>query len=114
MSKLLLAVLRRLGREIHVARDGDSALALVRQHRPALLILDLNMPKRGGLEVLRTLRREPDMKDLPILVLSAQGQADTAYRVLEAGASEFLPKPVDTRRFLQRVRLLLGETQSPP
>jgi len=94
-ARVLRELLRPLGRIIHQAADGDAILGMVRDLRPSLLILDLNMPKRNGLDVLRALRRDPDMCALPVLVLSGQAQPETADRVREAGGDMFMRKPID-------------------
>lgn len=108
IARLLASVLGRLGRPVLIAPDGDAALRLVRESRPALLVLDVHMPKKTGVEVLRTLRRENDPHDLRILVLTTQAQADSEARIRAAGADDFLAKPVDPDLVLQRVSALLA------
>ena len=112
MVRLIKIALGRLGREIHSAHNGDDALKLVRSERPSLLILDLNMPQRGGIEVLRVLSREHSSRKMAIIVLSAQAQPETADQAKEAGASAYFSKPVVLRDFVQRARALLEEVES--
>jgi CheY-like chemotaxis protein len=68
------AALQRCGLAVIVATDGDEALALARQERPDLVLLDMQMPKRSGLEVLRELRARPETQDLRVLVLSGSSR----------------------------------------
>lgn len=107
IARLLASVLQRLGRPVLLAADGDSALRIVRESRPALLVLDVHMPKRTGIEVLRTLRRELGEPGPRILVLTTQAQADSEARIREAGADDFLGKPVDPEVVLERAAALL-------
>lgn len=110
MARLMQLTLARLGREIHATDNGDDALGLVERLHPSLLILDLNMPRRGGIEVLRALSREGGAgRKMAIIVVSAQAQPETAARVLEAGASAFFAKPVVLEALAEKARELLQE-----
>jgi CheY-like chemotaxis protein len=111
-TRLLLLTLRSLGLEVHHAADGDAALEMVRRLDPDLLVLDLNMPRRSGIEVVVALRRDPKTRLLPILVLSSASQLDTQERLREAGADDFLPKPVDLKAFRERCQTLLAGSRS--
>jgi two-component system phosphate regulon response regulator PhoB len=106
-TRLLLLTLRSLGREIHHAADGEVALEMVRRLEPALLVLDLNLPRRSGIEVLVALRRDPQTRRLPVLILSSVSQPETQERLREAGADDFLPKPVDLKALGEHCRTLL-------
>lgn len=109
MARLLRELLRPFGREVHRAPDGDAVLPMMRQHKPSLLLLDLNMPKRNGLEVLRAVRREASFTGLRILVITGQGQPETEDKVREAGGDAFITKPIDLDEVRNQVRFLLQE-----
>jgi DNA-binding response OmpR family regulator len=90
---------------VDVAGDGEQALFLAQTNDYDLLILDLVIPKRPGLEVLRTLRAE--RVSTPILILTAKGKPEEKVAGLDAGADDYLPKPFDFDELLARVRALL-------
>jgi DNA-binding NtrC family response regulator len=93
-SRRLLDVrLRALGYETIMAADGEDALIALRQEPPALMLLDLQMPRMGGMEVLRALRR--DAVDLRVIVITAHGSVEAAVEAMREGAYDFLPKPFD-------------------
>jgi DNA-binding NtrC family response regulator len=109
--RLLEVRLRALGCETLMAADGLEALAAIKQEVPALMLLDLQMPRMGGLEVLLALRKEAI--DLPVVVITAHGSIETAVEAMREGAYDFLPKPFDPahlevviRKVLERRRLL--------
>ncbi len=110
-TRLLLLTLGRLGREVHHAADGEVALEMARRLEPALLVLDLNLPRRSGIEVLVALRRDPKTRQLPILILSSVCQPETQERLREAGADDFLPKPVNLKALGEHCRLLLDRSR---
>ena len=87
--------------EIHRARTGTEALALVGSLHPDLLLLDLRMPGMTGHDVLLALKREKD-KLPPILMLTARGEADVVRECIEAGAKDFLVKPFHVPNLLER------------
>lgn len=107
MAKVLRELLRPLGRKVHQAPDGEAVLPLLRTVKPSLLILDLNMPKRSGLEVLRGLRKDPEFRDLPVLVLTGQQQAETADKVRAAGCDQFMTKPIEIAAVRECVRTMI-------
>jgi CheY-like chemotaxis protein len=90
------------------ADDGDEALELALRARPDLIILDLMMPGRSGLEVLNHLREKLPNGDIRVIVMSAWGHADTA--ALDAGADRFVPKPFEPHQLTAIVEEVLAET----
>jgi DNA-binding response OmpR family regulator len=93
------------GYEIRVEARGDQALAAVRDARPDLIVLDIMLPGRSGLDVLRDLRSAGDT--VPVLMLTAKGDVVDRVVGLELGADDYLPKPFAVRELLARVRALL-------
>jgi two-component system cell cycle response regulator len=89
------------------AADGASALRMVAQEKPDLVLLDLCLPDMTGLAVLNRLRADPATRDLPVIVISAQTDAQARIAALRAGADDVVPKPFDDQILLARVRGLL-------
>lgn len=91
---------RRPGIRTIAAMQGGLGLDLARQHHPAAILLDLDLPDMRGEEVLRQLQRDPDTCDIPVLILSVVADAEHISRLLAGGARGYLPKPLDLPRFL--------------
>jgi DNA-binding response OmpR family regulator len=90
---LVDAVLRNAGFDVVGARNGSEALAEIRSLRPQLAVLDLSMPELDGLEVLRRVRADPELAELPVVILTARAQeADVALGYAQ-GASKYVRKP---------------------
>ena len=100
--------LRRAGFEVVTAADGDAAVELAREHRPALAVLDVMMPKRTGYEVLEALRGDAALRDLKVILLSARVQEGDVARGMEAGADAYLAKPFKAQELVAKVQELLG------
>jgi DNA-binding response OmpR family regulator len=96
--------LRREGFEVLTAGDGETALATARESLPDLIVLDIMLPKRSGLEITRLLRME---REVPIILLTARG--DEADRIvgLELGADDYVVKPFSPREVVARVKAVL-------
>jgi CheY-like chemotaxis protein len=85
------------------AMQGALGLELARLHRPDLILLDLHLPDMGGDTVLERLRADDATRDIPVVVVSADATKGQIRRLLDAGASDYLTKPLDVRRFLEVV-----------
>jgi signal transduction histidine kinase/ActR/RegA family two-component response regulator len=94
---------RRADLDLVTASHGQLGLDLVRQERPALVLLDLHLPDISGEEVLAALRADPATADLPVAILSADATTRQVDRLLEAGADRYLTKPVDVVALLEAV-----------
>jgi DNA-binding NtrC family response regulator len=105
-SRRLLEVrLRPLECDVATAGNGEQALTSIRKDVPDLVLLDLQMPKMGGIEVLRALRKEGT--DVPVIVITAHGSIETAVEAMKESAYDFITKPVDANHFDIVVRKLL-------
>lgn len=100
-------VLGTVGHEVALAPDGAAALRAIEAREPDLLILDRNMPGASGIEVCRTVKRNPFTARIPILMLTARGEVEQRVEGLEAGADDYLAKPFDPRELRARVQALL-------
>lgn len=94
---------------IHVARDGVEALAYLRREgvyanasRPGLILMDINMPRKNGLETLEEIRRDPNWKNLPVVMLTMSDREEDIVRAYTSGACSYIRKPLDFTQF-QRV-----------
>jgi CheY-like chemotaxis protein len=93
LRMLVHAALAPRGYAITEARSGEESIDLARREHPDLIVLDMMMPGRSGLEVLGELRRDPDFVRTPVLMLSARTQAGDMEAAVRAGADRFMAKP---------------------
>lgn len=105
LGRTLVMVLQRGGFDAHLAPDGRSALLRLQQHDYAGLLLDLNMPGMGGLDLLPTLRRA--YPNLPVLILTADASSESAQTAFNHGVSGYLLKPFDPRELVERLSAAL-------
>lgn len=101
---LLEAILKPLGYNIVLAEDGQEALEKTLELRPDLILLDVMMPDITGYEVCETIREDPDLAEIPVLLVTALDDRESRLRGIEAGADDFLSKPVDTVEIQARVK----------
>ena len=100
-----------LTHDLRVVRDGDEAIEYLfhegayadpsRAPRPKVILLDLNLPRMGGHEVLRRVKQDPRFKNVPIIVLTTSGRVDDIRQAYELGANAYLLKPVEFNRFTE-------------
>ena len=95
------------GHEIHEARDGDESLDRARALRPDLIVLDMMMPERTGLEVLEEIRSDPGLTGTRVVMLTARAQASDHAAAQHAGADRFVIKPFSPLRLAATVEELL-------
>jgi adenylate cyclase len=105
--KILTTRLAAEGYQTLSAVDGEQALAVAAAEQPDLILLDVMMPKIDGLEVCRRLKKDPAFPFTPIIMVTAMADAKDAVAGLDAGADEYLPKPVDQQALVARVRSML-------
>ncbi len=106
-ARLLEAKLSAEYYQATIARDGFEALALARSWQPDLILLDVMMPGMDGFECCRKLKQQPQTLHIPVVMVTALGQARERLEGLEAGADDFLTKPVDHATLMARVRSLI-------
>jgi DNA-binding response OmpR family regulator len=102
--KLISFLLREEGYVVSTAQDGQTALTVIQQRSPDLVILDVMMPHIDGFEVCRRIRK---MAKIPIIFLSAKGQVDDRIRGLKIGADDYLVKPFEPAELLARVEAVM-------
>jgi DNA-binding response OmpR family regulator len=101
-------ILSRDGWTVHTHADGVTAADRVRSVPPDLVILDMMLPGRSGLDILRDLRGHADTADLPVMMLTARGQARDREMAMSAGATHYMTKPFSNAEMLASVRNLMG------
>ncbi len=100
-------LMKREGFAVSVARDGEEALECIRAERPDLVILDVMMPKLNGFEVCETVRADPQLAGIRILMLTAKGRETEMRKGISLGADAYIAKPFSTRDLVDRVKSLL-------
>lgn len=107
LRALVCATLDPAGYQLAEAADGDEALALSERLRPDLIVLDMMMPGRSGLEVLAALRSNPELAATKVILLTARAQVADREAARRAGADEFLAKPFSPQHLCEVVRTML-------
>ena len=103
MLGLLVRYLSRAGYQTIATADPTSAMTLALQHLPAIIIMDVMLPGRSGLAVLRELRHTPATRQIPVIVISANDHAETRLEARLGGASAFMVKPFGMKQFLDEI-----------
>jgi DNA-binding response OmpR family regulator len=101
-------LMKRAGYQVLVARDGQEALDLLRRERPALVLLDLMMPVKSGIEVCQELRADESLSGIKVLMLTAKGRDTDVQKGLGVGADAYMTKPFSTKDLAAKVAEMLG------
>ena len=112
-ARFLTSLLREKGYEVAVADHGEQALELVGERVPDLILSDMVMPYIDGMGLLRTLRSDPRLSRIPIILLSQKDREEDIVAGLEEGADDYVVKPFNARELLARVRKLLARGREP-
>lgn len=104
---LLQAKLKKEPYDIFTASEGESALNMVRTHKPDLVVLDVNLPGLSGLEICRSLRADKETREIPIIMLSSRGEEIDRVLGLEFGADDYVTKPFNTQELILRINNVL-------
>ncbi len=106
---LIGIMLERGGFSVMKAKDANSALAVLNQSTPDMIILDVMMPGMNGIDLCQVIRQREETAGTPVLILSARGDAESVMRGMEAGANDYLPKPILHHDLVAKVRVMLTE-----
>jgi len=113
VTELLEYKLQQDGYRCEVLNDPLMFVAKVRDFEPDVIILDIMMPELNGLQLCRIARSDPAMKDIPIIFLTARGEAEDRIKGLETGADDYMPKPFNTKELLLRLKNILTRSSKP-
>ncbi len=103
--------LERAGYRVTAVGDGEEAILVAGEERPDLILLDWMLPRVSGIEVCRQLRRKPETKAIPIIMLTARGEEADRVRGLESGADDYVTKPFSVTELMARVRAVLRRSR---
>ena len=106
--KLFHALLETRGYNVLQARDGMEGLRLAREHHPDLIIMDIQLPGVSGLVVAKSIKDDENLKDIPIIAVTAFALKGDEERMREGGCAAYLAKPISTPNFLKTVAQYLG------
>lgn len=106
-------LMKRAGHKVRIARDGDAAIRTMEAEKPDLVILDITLPRRDGLDVCRTIRADDRWRDVRVIMLTARGRELDRRKGLETGADDYILKPFSTSDIVQRVEALLESGRAP-
>lgn len=106
--KLFNDLLEAFGYRTLKTRDGDAAAPMVREHRPDLIIMDIQLPERSGLDITRELKADPDVKHIPVVAVTAFAMRGDEQRIRDSGAEAYLSKPISVSSFVETVRKHIG------
>ncbi len=107
IRELVAFTLRFAGYEVVTTSNGEEAVQMAAKELPDLILMDVRMPRMTGYDACRLLKADPELKDIPVVFLSAKGQESEIQTGLEAGAEEYLLKPFAPDQLTERVRTIL-------
>ncbi|MES2159796.1 MAG: phosphate regulon transcriptional regulator PhoB [Pseudomonadota bacterium] len=113
IQELIALNLSMAGHAVQRARDAESALLMLEDSLPAMVMLDWNLPGQSGLSLIRRLRAQPRTRDLPIIMVTARCGEPDKIMALESGADDYMTKPFSPREMVARVHALLRRLQPP-
>lgn len=109
IRELVTFTLRFSGYEVVAAANGEEAVQLAARELPDLILMDVRMPRLTGYDACRLIKADPELKDIPVVFLSAKGQESEIQAGLNAGAEEYLLKPFAPNQLTDRVRAILSK-----
>ena len=106
--KLFHDLLEAQGYDILETREGLQALSLAREHRPDLILMDIQLPEISGLEVTKWLKEDDELASIPVVAVTAFAMKGDEERIREGGCEAYISKPISVAHFLDTIRKLLG------
>ena len=109
---MMRRLLEMAGYEVLEATDGEQAMSLAAERRPALILMDLSLPRVDGLAATHLIRQHPEMGHVPIVAVSAHDSADFHAEALAAGCNDYIPKPIDFDQLDALLLRVLGDAKN--
>jgi CheY-like chemotaxis protein len=106
---LVAFTLRFAGHEVFAASNGEEAVEMAPRINPDLVLMDIRMPRMTGYEACKVMKADPNLKDIPVVFLTARGQDTEIQQGLEAGAEEYLLKPFAPDHLTSRIKTILAK-----
>jgi len=106
---LVAFTLRFAGHEVFAATNGEEAVEMAPKVNPDLILMDVRMPRMTGYEACRAMKQNPDLKDIPVVFLSAKGQENERQQGMDAGAEEYLLKPFAPDQLTLAIKTILAK-----
>lgn len=107
--KLFHDLLDAQGYETLQTREGLAALALAREHRPDLILMDIQLPEISGLEVTKWLKEDDDLSHIPVVAVTAFAMKGDEERIRQGGCEAYISKPISVPRFIETIKSYLGD-----
>lgn len=111
--KLVTYLVKAHGYEVTTATDAESAQISIREHRPAVILMDLQLPGVDGLELTRRLKADPDTRPIPIIAVTAYAMKGDQEKALAAGCDDYVTKPIDTRTLPEVIARHVARSERP-
>ncbi len=109
IARLVEFKLKKEGYQVTWKENGEEALEAIKADRPDLILLDVMMPVMDGYEVLRQLKKDENLKSIPVIILTARAQEGDVVKGIDAGAEDYITKPFHPTELLARVNRILGK-----
>ena len=106
--RLFNDLLEAFGYRTVKTRDGRQALPLAREHKPDLIVMDIQLPEISGLEITDRLKKDATLKDIPVVAVTAFAMRGDEQKILGAGCDAYLSKPISVTTFLETIRRFIG------
>jgi len=107
--KLFHDLLEVHGYETFQTKDGREALGMARDHRPDLILMDIQLPEVSGLEVTKWIKEDDDLRSIPIIAVTAFAMKGDEERIRQGGCEAYLSKPISVGKFIETVKAYIGE-----
>ena len=111
--KLIRTVLQLKGNyEVLEAENADDGIEIARKYHPDIILMDIMLPGMDGHDATHLIKTDPELKDIPVVALTAQAQTGDEENALKAGCAGYITKPIDVRRFINTMEQYVAETQT--
>ena len=107
--RLFNDLLEAFGYRTVKTRDGRQALPLAREHKPDLIVMDIQLPEISGLEVTKWIKEDDDLRSIPVIAVTAFAMKGDEERIRQGGCEAYLSKPISVTKFIETVKAYLGE-----